>query len=151
MRECVRAEELDSGLDGVRYRADGAFIAIGNNAEACDRWGDLRCHGRKHVGLDDPWRWVPSIFMPRWASRLTLRVTDVRVERVQEISGEDVLAEGVQMRHIEKWEEWLHRDDAAVVAFGELWDSINGKRPGCAWGDDPWVWAVTFERIDEKG
>ena len=149
MRECVRAEELDSGLDGVRYRADGAFIAIENNAEACDRWGDLRCHGRKHVGLDDPWRWVPSIFMPRWASRLTLRVADVRVERVQEIWQADAIREGC-------WPLSVHQIGNEPVStprdqFRVLWDSINGKRPGCAWGDDPWVWAVTFERIDEKG
>jgi hypothetical protein len=101
------------------------------------------------------WRKRPSIHMPRWASRLTLRVTDVRVERVQEISEADAKAEGVRY----EWDEvighqWYPEPPGQVCsgnareAFQWLWDSINGKRPGCAWADSPWVWVVSFERVE---
>ena len=85
---------------------------------------------------DDPdcGRWKPSIHMPRWASRITLEVTGVRVERLQEISRADADAEGVAsiLGHPE--------------SFATLWNSINGKRPGCSWEDNPWVWCVEFRR-----
>lgn len=84
-------------------------------------------------------QWKPSIFMPRWASRLTLTVTSVRPERLRDISEKDAVAEGVQRSM---------RPGLAPIAassvFFELWDSINGKRPGCAWADNPWVWVYTF-------
>ena len=72
--------------------------------------------------------WRPSIFMPRWASRLTLRVTDVRAERLQDICEEEAVEEGA-----------LGVDD-----FSALWDSINGKK--YPWSGNPWVWVITFER-----
>ena len=84
-------------------------------------------------------RWRPSIHMPRRASRLLLEVTDVRAERVQDISHEDARAEGVQ-----------DVDEAsyyAIANFRRLWDSINGARPGGAWADNPWVWVVEFRRV----
>lgn len=90
-------------------------------------------------------RWRPSIHMPRWASRLSLEVADVRVQRLQDISADDVRAEGVPESDIEKWNWWLHPADAPGQAFGELWDSINSKKPGCSWADNPWVWAITFK------
>lgn len=100
-------------------------------------------------------RWRPSIHMPRWASRITLEVTDVRVELVQEISEEDARAEGIRQLvggHVWKQEPvpgdprdwWLD----ATGAFHDLWDSINGKRPDCSWADNPWVWAISFSRCE---
>lgn len=94
--------------------------------------------------------WRPSIFMPRWASRLTLEVTAVRVERVQDISGEDAKAEGCDASGC--WEhdhdpEDLGCLDSRVPTYRALWDSINGKRPGCAWADNPWVWVIAFRRL----
>jgi hypothetical protein len=83
-----------------------------------------------------PWR--PSIFMPRWASRITLKITSVRAERLQDISALAVRAEGVESQ----------RDITSYVPlFHELWDSINGKRAGCSWADNPWVWVLSFKRI----
>ena len=76
----------------------------------------------------DPHRWRPSIHMPRWASRLTLRVTDVRVERLQAISEADARAEGV----------------ASVAEYAALWDAINGAG---SWAANPWVWAIGFEVV----
>jgi hypothetical protein len=77
----------------------------------------------------------PSIHMPRWASRITLEVTGVRVQRLQEISGEDCIAEGV---NISPWEESLRWN------YRHLWESINGAG---SWDANPWVWAVSFKVV----
>jgi hypothetical protein len=77
--------------------------------------------------------WRPSIHMPRWASRLTLEVTGVRVERVQDISEADAKAEGVK----------------SAAEFCALWDEINGAR-GYGWDANPWVWVVEFKRVFEE-
>ena len=96
----------------------------------------------KRCRLDYGVKWRPSIHMPRWASRITLRVTNVRVERVQEISEEDALAEGVY------GDEAAPFDQAtATMCFEALWDSINAKR-GYGWDANPWVWVVEFERVE---
>jgi hypothetical protein len=84
----------------------------------------------------------PSIHMPRWASRLTLTVTDVRVQRVQEISEADAVAEGIipsEEPNEMKWEHYAPHG----VAFRTLWDSLNGPR-GYGWDANPWVAAYTF-------
>jgi hypothetical protein len=81
--------------------------------------------------------------MPRWASRITLEIESVRVERLQEISEEDAKAEGV----IETYRPPIDRMGLAnnyYVAFAKLWQSING--PG-SWAENPWVWVVTFRRV----
>lgn len=91
---------------------------------------------RADTGGDGPWR--SPLFMPKWAARIWLRITDVRVERVQDISKEDTYAEGV----IYPPRAW------SIANFAELWDAINGKRPGCSWQSNPWVFAISFERID---
>jgi len=113
-------------------------------------------------------KFSPSIHMPRWASRISLTVTDVRVERVQDISSDDARAEGIGDEN-----EWLPCPACGGAgvhgAFGEgysvtevdcstcntprkafrvLWDSINADR-GFGWAENPWAWAVTFERIEE--
>lgn len=82
-------------------------------------------------------RWRPSIHMPRTASRITLEITDVRVERLQHISEDDARAEGVG----EGPQEGMVT--GPVVAFADLWDSIHGPD---AWLKNPWVWVVEFRR-----
>lgn len=84
--------------------------------------------------------WKPSIFMPRRASRITLEITGIKVERVQDISTFDALAEGVAGSPPPAG-DW--RD-----LYGILWDSINGKEH--PWASNPWVWVITFKRIKEE-
>lgn len=81
-------------------------------------------------------RWTPSIHMPRWASRITLEITGVRVERLRQITESDAQAEGCTGEHF----------DTALSDFIWLWDKINGKREGWAWANNPWVWVVEFAR-----
>lgn len=94
----------------------------------------------------------PSIFMPRWASRLTLEITEVRVQRLEDISEQDAIAEGVV-----KIRDCCHviRDvdydlvglchTSPITPYAKLWDTLNGDKPGMAWADNPWVWALTFK------
>ena len=92
-------------------------------------------------------RWRSPIHMPRWASRLTLLVTDVRVQRLQEITAEDATAEGIP------WEpDALAPYEWSVSRFADLWNSLHGPD---AWGANPWVVALTFDvhrgNIDQIG
>jgi len=90
----------------------------------------------------------PSIFMPRWASRILLEITDVRVERVQEISVDDIESEGLVFEYggIETMRS-AEREACLLVGFEELWDSINAKR-GFGWDVNPWVWVVEFKTVE---
>lgn len=102
-------------------------------------------------------RWRPSIHMPRWACRLRLSVQDIRVERVQDISEADAMAEGVEAttalvnnEHLfTECRPDLPRIPAAVQGFCELWDRINAKR-GYGWAVNPWVWVVSFRRKEAR-
>lgn len=89
-------------------------------------------------------RWRPSIHMPRWASRLTLTITDVRVERVQEISDSDVAAEGFPLSGADRASLKCSPPPIAPRnQFVSLWHTLNAKR-GYGWTVNPWVWALTF-------
>jgi len=87
---------------------------------------------------------VPSIFMPRWASRLTLEMTAVRVERLREITEADAKAEGVKAESVSTVPGVM----GYVAPFAELWDSINGKR--APWESNPYVWVVSFKRVSNE-
>ncbi|WP_237159058.1 hypothetical protein [Serratia marcescens] len=85
--------------------------------------------------------WTPSIHMPRWASRITLEITAVRVQRLKDISEEDAKAEGVApSQHIIMPPEALYR-----VGFLKLWQSIYGEE---SWRANPWVWVIEFRRVE---
>ena len=99
----------------------------------------------------DAWvspRWTPSIFMPRRFSRLTLRVSNVRVERVQDISAWDAMAEGLA-REWDGTKYWYGETPDPRKAFAILIDSINGPR-GYWWKDNYWVWIIEWDRVWEK-
>jgi hypothetical protein len=98
-------------------------------------WKD--CRGRSA-------RWRPSIHMPRSASRLLLEITDLRVQRLQDITEEDARAEGVAA-HLES-ALWDGCGEIGYRAhFKDLWDRINSKRG--PWESDPWVWVLNFRRM----
>lgn len=111
----------------ICYRADGA---IG------ERVGNLSDNER--IG------WRPSIHMPRWASRITLEVTGVRVERVKDITLDGVFSEGITAAAASS----VNRNP--VGYFRNLWDTINAKR-GYGWDVNPWVWVVEFKRVEVGG
>lgn len=134
----------------IEYKADRTTATIRRGFD--DRSGlpkmVCRCQkgGPDEHGLECQkfWAsWRPSIFMPRWASRITLEVTDVRVQRLQDISDPDAKAEGVKppdFGHSEydAGSDWTYRD-----GYASLWESING--PG-SWDANPWVWVYTFDK-----
>lgn len=90
------------------------------------------------------WNWSklkmrPSIFLPRWASRITLEIVSARVERLQDITEKDAKAEGAEQP------ETNGPTPTYRAGFAMLWNAINGKR--APWGSNPWVWVVTFRRL----
>ena len=129
---------LDPDGDGMErvysYRADninkkilGAF------------WGNERSMESHEIAGYTSWK--PSIHMARWASRINLEITNIRVERVQDITHDDAIAEGLipeTMHHGDLVDKWI-----------DLWDSINKSR-GYGWDINPWVWVVEFKRINES-
>ena len=158
-REACRAEERkEDGIDGVRYLADNVWLPIEDTKAAADRWVDL-FHYRGQRGAV-----VPSIHMPRWASRILVELTDVRVERLQDISEEDAIAEGIERCPIEGWRNYLWHGDPesrdrsvnrwphqfsnyleARGSYSSLWERING--PG-SWDANPYVWALTYRLVE---
>ena len=86
----------------------------------------------------------PSIFMPKWATRLWLEVLEVRVERVQDVSMHDALAEGADPKYSD-----FHDGSHCVGWFKRIWDNLSAKR-GFAWDMNPWVWVIEFKRLESK-
>lgn len=94
-------------------------------------------------------KWTPSIHMPRWASRITLEITGVRVERMFDISEADARAEGVEQLRGGFWRHyqpgWTQHQLSARGSFVTLWKSIYGEE---GWQANPWVWVVDFKRVE---
>ncbi|MFA7667771.1 MAG: hypothetical protein WCX93_00295 [Burkholderiaceae bacterium] len=130
---------LDAGYSTpwapTQYEADG------------QRTGSWRGFDTPPV-VTEPGKLRPSIHMPRWASRITLEITGVRVERLRDISDDDVIAEGVDNLIAAEavGKSPLKMGLAATCGFAYLWDKING--PG-SWESNPWVWVVEFRRITQ--
>lgn len=118
---CDYPDRTEHAKENLHYRADGTPDFGGEEKEI---------------------RWKPSIHMPRWASRIDLKILSVRTERIGSISDEDARAEGITPSPPTSW---IYSSDA-VRKFRKLWDSINTK-PGSRWSDNPWVWVVEFERV----
>jgi hypothetical protein len=105
------------------------------------------------AGYEASVRWTPSIHMPRWASRITLEITDVRVQRLRELSESEAEAEGVEfcsdaMDFGKTVGGYLHnhvQGGSYFAAFIKLWNKINGKKH--SWESNPWVWVIQFEKL----
>ena len=108
------------GLEPIVYNDDDEWSGVRKDS-LISRPKELE----EHVGW---WKFRPSIHMPRWASRITLEVVNVRVERLQQIGEQDAKAEGVE----------------SVAEYAALWDSIN---KGHKWHTHPWVWVVDFKVV----
>lgn len=140
----------------VIYRADGEYPKL----HFSDKYPFRRpCIGatckKSHVHPEENYNgWEPSIFMPRWASRISLEITEVRVERLQEISENDSEKEGVPHDNLVGYycEEPTHNSDGVHrcnyrIGYKMLWERINGKQ---SWEQNPWVWVVTFRMVKER-
>ncbi len=176
VRETHRAAEREAdGVDGVLYRADGAFRPIEPTAEAAERWQAIRPSSRRpppRTAVEMPGyrprraSWRPAIHMPRWACRIELEVTGIRAERLQAMTAADAYAEGLVRGSsvdtpfgaahgvdMARWPVENQADDEApggtwanaVDVFAGLWDSINEAR--APWASNPWVWVIEFRRI----
>jgi len=166
------------GYAGDRLWVKETFIAYGrwetrfNEKKGRDEWHFIdmtrECERAYQYAADDPnvplaenrgalpgWHRQPSIFMPRAASRITLEVTDVRIERLNSISEADAIAEGIE-RHYSGWRPYttmFYEADGVTPAnylrdpresYRQLWDSLNAER-GFGWQTNPWVWVVEFK------
>ena len=138
VRETCAFVECDSTPSGIPIDPFVVYFADGASLEA------LRHHGYFVE------RWTPSRFMPRRASRILLEIEDIRVERVQEISGQDVQDEGVADSLAfgknnpvsrQNWERAQHR------AFARLWNTIHKAKPEHQWDANPFVWVISFRRV----
>ncbi|EAB2302862.1 hypothetical protein SKB45_003970 [Salmonella enterica] len=94
-----------------------------------------------------PEKWTPSIHMPRWASRITLEITDVRVERLNDIRECDAIAEGAPPSHpsIDRVSQEYGFPDFSRSWFGQTWQNIYGEE---SWAANPWVWVIEFKRVE---
>lgn len=145
---CAGSEVSELGTDAViEYRADGVRRVCADPL--------LQQPRRDGKGV-----WSPSIFMPRWACRIVLEITSVRVERVASISEADAMAEGI-IKQVVTVGRAHGRPDYDMFAlrpgdhcewectardvYRKLWDSLNAKR-GYGWAKNPWVWVITFQR-----
>lgn len=140
--ECPFGQPGDRLWVRETWAHDGAIDDVRAGIE--DIMGPSICLGpyygadyQEDIGL----RWKPSIHMPRWASRITLEIVSVRVERLQEISEEDAIAEGVNLGGSSMGHKFTAKEH-----FEGLWQSIYTKE-GQTWNDHPWVWVVEFKRI----
>lgn len=133
VREAWRCNGWASDVATIFYRASEGegYTAM------CEQWPVA-----DHKPLRVEPRWSPSLHLPRWASRLTLTVTDVRVQRVQEISEEDARAEGALRMYMDDDAKFYEIDDGTYrCGFCGLWAHINGID---AWDSNPWIVALTF-------
>jgi hypothetical protein len=151
---CTRWLTQVALLGHTHYRADGAVgrrVRTSGGREWWERTGHtlgLAPSGMPGAWVVPPARWRPSVHMPRWASRILLEVTAVRIERLQSISEADALAEGVERvgsgfrAYDEESPPFLETDPR--FSFRSLWRSTNGAD---SWAANPWVWVMSFERV----
>jgi hypothetical protein len=144
--------------------ADAAYTVTRDGGQKYRDGQSVQPLAKYSDGAFDHIKWRPSIHMPRWASRITLEAASVRVERLQDISAEDALGEGVGSTPFWKpaevdenpkpthewaepyWDDFYFWHHYPQRAFRSLWDSLNAKR--APWASNPWVWVVSFKRVE---
>lgn len=137
-------DELGEKFEKLWIKLTDELLALGLKSGEDDRfhWKPGKC----------PLKWRPSIFMPRWASRITLKITNVRVERLVDISPHDAVQEGFA-NYCQYGDPviggipTLIMTKAPIQRFAEYWNKINTKR-GYSWNNNPWVWVIEFEKVE---
>lgn len=149
VRETARciAESIHYGKNVGRLDVDYAAGGSRSFDFALDSQSRPRWFPKQNRKTDGTQRWQPSIHLPRWASRITLEITGVRVERLQDIRDADAVAEGIERSGECNWRDYLdhpHNDfTSARRSYRSLWEAINGAG---SWGANPWVWVIEFRR-----
>lgn len=145
---CARVrEDMGTAKDPAYIMVPCPYGVVGDRLWVREAWAGADDPAHKQLVLfrgrgDRATRWRSSIYMPRWACRTVLEITGVRVERVNDITEEDCLAEGIVIS------EFVTRKEAQPLikpTFVELWGSING--PG-SWDANPFVWVIEFKRVN---
>ena len=143
----IESEGDDENAVSIIYKADGKEEYRTCSAETAENWGDFSADSEM-VGFKSP------IHMPRWASRILLEITDIRVERLNDISEADCEKEGLRIlpasgRYVVSPGDQYFGSAShdAVEVFSWLWDSINAKK-GYPWSSNPWVWCISFNVIE---
>lgn len=154
VRENVSAyDDVEADSLALIYEADELKVSLGDrhsvSEDVGEKWWLLNAYRTDNPDIDGGKR-VPSIHMPRWASRVTLIVTDVHVKRLQDISEAEAIAEGAkQYSSSTKLSRAFNPDWKGIYrqGYAELWNAING--PG-SWEANPWVAAYTFSVIRQN-
>ena len=135
VKETWRTWEQEDLVDGVFYRADGAFRPIESTPKAAEAWMQAHANGRHYR------RWRPSSVMPRFAARIFLDLVDVRVARLLDMNEADARAEGVAPQG----------DGPAphLAAYRLFWEEHH--KDHTAWPMNPYVWVLTYRRIEVPG
>ncbi|HHT2831407.1 TPA: morphogenetic protein [Klebsiella aerogenes] len=154
----VLGEKDHTGMNPVLGTISCPFGGVGDRIWVRETWARYNIDQDSHdmayrATAPEDWpeggRWRPSIHMPRWASRILLEITDVRVERLREISQSDAEAEGVEKLKKGFWKNyqpgWTEFQLTARGSFATLWKSIYGDE---SWYADPWVWVIEFKRVE---
>ncbi len=149
-----KSGECPIGGPGDRIAVRETWASTAQIMHPSDAWVVYRATEPEWGENYEGWRWRPAMHMLKMFSRITLEITDARLERLQSMSDDDALAEGIQPCH-EGW-GWHLEDgrffDAGgpVDAFRQLWDSIYDGRPGLSWHDNPLVWVIEFKVVEVK-
>lgn len=143
----IESEGDDENAVSIIYKADGKEEYRTCSAETAENWGDFSADS-EIVGFKSP------IHMPRWASRILLEITDIRVERLNDISEADCEKEGFRFYPLSRIcfkpsstkHPNGHGSNNYKSIFGEHWDTLNAKK-GYQWSSNPWVWVIEFKKV----
>lgn len=170
-KEFIESHVSDMLLERFPHQRGCKFGEVGDRLWVRETWapvstfdpspetGALYRADPMYDGAEVEWTWKPSIHMPRWASRITLEITDVRVERLNEITSEDARSEGIETQTSETFGDTLYRNyekgqmgwtKYPHASFQSLWSSIHAADGPNGWDANPWVWVIQFKQLKEN-